>query len=187
MSEPEAKAQRGQAPAQDHPAPVTKTGAAEPLERACWASTALLGPRGNLLKPTRGPGRRAASLRVARGARGDASFRPLQQARKPYDVRDVIEQYSQGHLNLMVRIKELQRRWALLPGSQDREVGGVGGGAPSCTGLVAPAPHPPHPSPVRPWADLRTAPPTARASYPPLPGKGQAPPQAPPHRPLLAA
>lgn len=35
----------------------------------------------------------------------------LQQARKPYDVRDVIEQYSQGHLNLMVRIKELQRRW----------------------------------------------------------------------------
>lgn len=35
----------------------------------------------------------------------------LQQARKPYDVRDVIEQYSQGHLNLMVRIKELQRRY----------------------------------------------------------------------------
>ncbi|GBL78887.1 Potassium voltage-gated channel subfamily KQT member 1 [Araneus ventricosus] len=34
----------------------------------------------------------------------------LVQARKPYDVRDVIEQYSQGHLNMMVRIKELQRR-----------------------------------------------------------------------------
>ncbi len=36
----------------------------------------------------------------------------LQQAQKPYDVRDVIEQYSQGHLNTMVRIKELQRRWS---------------------------------------------------------------------------
>uniref|UniRef100_A0A8C3A8S3 Potassium voltage-gated channel subfamily KQT member 1 n=1 Tax=Cyclopterus lumpus TaxID=8103 RepID=A0A8C3A8S3_CYCLU len=38
----------------------------------------------------------------------------FQQARKPYDVRDVIEQYSQGHLNMMVRIKELQRRWFQL-------------------------------------------------------------------------
>jgi len=38
----------------------------------------------------------------------------LQQARKPYDVRDVIEQYSQGHLNMMVRIKELQRRFVHL-------------------------------------------------------------------------
>lgn len=48
----------------------------------------------------------------------------LQQARKPYDVRDVIEQYSQGHLNLMVRIKELQRRWAqkgdFVPASQGK-------------------------------------------------------------------
>ena len=30
------------------------------------------------------------------------------QARKPYDVRDVIEQYSQGHLNMMVGVDELQ-------------------------------------------------------------------------------
>ena len=27
------------------------------------------------------------------------------QARKPYDVRDVMEQYSQGHCNMMLRIK----------------------------------------------------------------------------------
>ena len=32
------------------------------------------------------------------------------QARKPFDVKDVMEQYSQGHLNMMQRIKELQRR-----------------------------------------------------------------------------
>ena len=29
----------------------------------------------------------------------------LCQAKQPYDVRDVIEQYSQGHINMMVRIK----------------------------------------------------------------------------------
>ncbi len=34
----------------------------------------------------------------------------LQQARKPYDVRDVIEQYSQGNQDIMIRLKELQRR-----------------------------------------------------------------------------
>nr|CAB3258092.1 KCNQ1 voltage gated potassium channel subunit [Phallusia mammillata] len=34
----------------------------------------------------------------------------FQNSRKPYDVRDVVEQYSQGHANVMMRIKELQRR-----------------------------------------------------------------------------
>ncbi|CAF1440137.1 unnamed protein product [Rotaria magnacalcarata] len=34
----------------------------------------------------------------------------FQQARKPYDVRDVLEQYSHGHTNMMMRIKELQRK-----------------------------------------------------------------------------
>ncbi|KAM4631431.1 potassium voltage-gated channel subfamily KQT member 1.1 [Polymixia lowei] len=50
------------------------------------------------------------AIRVIQKMRYFVAKKRFQQARKPYDVRDVIEQYSQGHLNLMVRIKELQRR-----------------------------------------------------------------------------
>ncbi|KAM6979586.1 potassium voltage-gated channel subfamily KQT member 1.1 [Aplochiton taeniatus] len=50
------------------------------------------------------------AIRVVQRMRYLVAQKKFQQARKPYDVRDVIEQYSQGHLNLMVRIKELQRR-----------------------------------------------------------------------------
>ncbi|XP_060767805.1 potassium voltage-gated channel subfamily KQT member 1.1 [Neoarius graeffei] len=51
-----------------------------------------------------------AAIRVIQKMRYFVAKKKFQQARKPYDVRDVIEQYSQGHVNLMVRIKELQRR-----------------------------------------------------------------------------
>jgi len=50
------------------------------------------------------------AIRMVRKIKYFVARRKFQQARKPYDVRDVIEQYSQGHLNMMVRIKELQRR-----------------------------------------------------------------------------
>ncbi|OCT81802.1 potassium voltage-gated channel subfamily KQT member 1-like [Xenopus laevis] len=51
-----------------------------------------------------------AAIKVIRRMQYFVGKKKFQQARNPYDVRDVIEQYSQGHLNLMVRIKELQRR-----------------------------------------------------------------------------
>ncbi|KAM9079602.1 potassium voltage-gated channel subfamily KQT member 1 isoform 2-T2 [Megaptera novaeangliae] len=51
-----------------------------------------------------------ATIKVIRRMQYFVAKKKFQQARKPYDVRDVIEQYSQGHLNLMVRVKELQRR-----------------------------------------------------------------------------
>uniref|UniRef100_A0A8C1T6G7 Potassium voltage-gated channel subfamily KQT member 1 n=1 Tax=Cyprinus carpio TaxID=7962 RepID=A0A8C1T6G7_CYPCA len=51
-----------------------------------------------------------SAIKVIRRMQYFVARRKFQQARKPYDVRDVIEQYSQGHLNMMVRIKELQRR-----------------------------------------------------------------------------
>ncbi|XP_042528517.1 potassium voltage-gated channel subfamily KQT member 1 isoform X1 [Dipodomys spectabilis] len=50
------------------------------------------------------------TIKVIRRMQYFVAKKRFQQARKPYDVRDVIEQYSQGHLNLMVRIKEMQRR-----------------------------------------------------------------------------
>ncbi|KAM7015309.1 potassium voltage-gated channel subfamily KQT member 1.1 isoform 2-T2 [Tautogolabrus adspersus] len=87
-----------------------------PLQRNCSSADDLeLEPeRFSLLAPAASVSQLTEShrkaIQVIQKMRYLVAKRRFQQARKPYDVRDVIEQYSQGHLSLMVRIKELQRR-----------------------------------------------------------------------------